>query len=120
MSQTEKRTILSYLGAVLGTIGGILLAGSVFVWKIGMDALTTFYENNTLVVCGALAGISLLVLGIFISSLATGTPSGGANSEMDPAPGTAPEANTRCGKCEAINGLHAKFCDQCGVVLPGR
>jgi hypothetical protein len=114
------RQVIYCAGSVLGTIGFLLLVGSFLVWLIGLETLTTFYESNKLVVFSGLAGVGLLVLGIVFSSLAAARSPVASSSRMATGPGAAPEGSLRCGKCQAINDLHAKYCDQCGGDLSVR
>ncbi len=127
MKQSGVRRIFYHAGSVFGVVGFLILAGTFAVWLIGLETIKTFYENNKPLVYFALAGVVLLSLGMFFSTLAAGRdhtatgPGADAVQAVPPADQRAPsEEGIRCDKCEAVNDPDAKFCDQCGTALAGR
>src|SRR5947208_6891365 len=103
------RKFLDYFGTFLGVIGMLLLIGSVVVWTVGLEMLSELYEKTRPVLPYFLTGLGLVVLACFLSPNLR-KPDGGPPGTQ-PDPGTAPEGKLRCGKCEALNDGHAKFCN---------
>jgi hypothetical protein len=126
MKQSGVRRFFYHAGSAFGVIGMLLLMGSFVVWLIGLETIVTFYENNRPLVFCALAGVVLIALGVFFSTVVGGgdllatrpgtdTVQGASSTDR----GAPAEEGVRCGKCEAVNDLDAKFCDQCGTTLAG-
>jgi hypothetical protein len=99
------RKALFYVGNVLGVIGTLLLIGSVAAWQLGPEMLSSLYERARPLLPFLLVGLGLVVLGILLTKgIAT-------------VPDAAPREKIRCGKCKALNDVHAKFCNQCGSAV---
>jgi hypothetical protein len=81
------------VGAVLATIGFLLLVGSFAVWQIGPETMTemirAFYERSRPVLPFAAAGLVLLVLGGLLSSGGR-RPSSTGSAGRSPVPSTDP------------------------------
>ena len=101
------RKALFYVGNVLGGIGTLLLIGSIAAWQLGPTILSDLYERARPLLPFLLVGLGLLVLGILLSS----------TTGMATVPGAAAKEKIPCGKCGALNDVHAKFCNQCGSAV---
>ena len=112
MKRFTIRKVVGSVGAVLGTIGALVLVGSVTAWYLGPELLSHLYETTKPYLVYFLAGLGLLVLGCLLASWGTpgaGTPRTG--SLLD----AAREGKIRCRQCAAVNDGRAKFCNQCGA-----
>ena len=101
------RKALFYVGNVLGFIGALLFIGSIVAWQVGPEILSSLYERARPLLPFLLVGLGLLVLGILLSS----------TTGMATLPGAAAREKIPCGKCGALNDVHAKFCNQCGSAV---
>ena len=85
----------------LGVIGTLLILGSAAVWFFGPEMLTWIYERTKPILPFLLAGFGLIVLSCMLAPASKGDSS----------------PHAACKKCNAMNDVRAKFCDQCGNAI---
>jgi hypothetical protein len=108
MEQFTMRKVSQVVGGILGSIGFLLLIGSIVVWQFGPEKLWSLYEASKPALWFFLAGLVLVVVGFILANIASPGTAPGAGAESKGAP---------CNKCAAINVASAKFCNQCGSML---
>ncbi len=108
------RKLLALGTDVLSVTGLQIVLGCMVAWYFGMKSLSDLYEKTGPLLWLFLAGLGLLLPSVLLS-LARGANAAAPGRRTTPCP--APEGKIECGKCDARNGEHARFCDQCGAPL---
>jgi hypothetical protein len=116
------RKVFGYVCVILGITGGLLLVGSIVAFVLGPEEFSALWERARPILPFFLAWLGLVVLVIVLANVLwpeLGKPANAVNSGTGTVRGGGPVGEIRCGKCEALNGGRAKFCDQCGAGLGG-
>src|SRR5262245_33530297 len=132
-SKPPVRTALGYLGTALLVVGGLLFLSTFFTAALNFGNFDNFEERGRSMGLRAVSGMTLMIIGIFVSAAASGrrgrsfseTSDGAKNAVREMAAlaaglkeGAKPQP-VHCQYCNSLNDPGSVKCANCGAALAG-